>query len=384
MGSESVGKSLMESFHFQEKAPSAPAFVQQRKKLLPEALEALFHGFTNQLHPEKKYRGYRLFAVDGSSLKSAAYPQDPLSYLPGTDRQHGWNKHHINALFDLENGIYTDLIVQKEHEKNENKALCEMADRSSVSEPVIVLADRNYGSLNHLAHLENRGWNYVIRLKERNSVFGVRLPDSPMFDEPVTLALGRFSKGQLEKTNASIPENYYHLTAQITFDFLPVGRTEFYALHFRAVRIEISDGNTETLITNLDSEEFPPEKLKALYAKRWGIETSFRSLKYTVGLIHLHSKIPMLVLQEVFAAFLIFNFTQAVSWGVKISQDSQKKRQRLNFSDAVFACYRFLRRSVKNLEALLRRKRLPVRPGRVFLRRSSSGNRISCFYLSSR
>ena len=25
----------------------------------------------------------------------------------------------MNALFDLENGIYTDLIVQKEHEKNE-------------------------------------------------------------------------------------------------------------------------------------------------------------------------------------------------------------------------------------------------------------------------
>lgn len=93
MGSESVGKNLMESFHFQEKAPSTPAFVQQRKKLLPKALEDLFHGFTSQLHPEKKHRGYRLFAADGSSLKSAAYPQDPLSYLPGTDRQHGWNKH---------------------------------------------------------------------------------------------------------------------------------------------------------------------------------------------------------------------------------------------------------------------------------------------------
>lgn len=178
VGSESIGKNLMEAFDFQEKAPSAPAFVQQRKKLLPKALEALFHGFTSQLYPEKKYRGYRLLAVDGSSLKSAAYPQDPLSYLPGTDRQHGWNKHHINALFDLENGIYTDVVVQKEHEKNENKALCEMAGRSSVSGPAIVLADRNYSSLNNLAHLENRGWNYVVRLKERGSVLvcGCRSP----------------------------------------------------------------------------------------------------------------------------------------------------------------------------------------------------------------
>lgn len=59
-----------------------------------------------------------------------------------------------------------------------------MASRSAISEPVIVLADRNYGSLNNLAHLENRGWNYVIRLKERDSVFGVQLSDSPVFEVP--------------------------------------------------------------------------------------------------------------------------------------------------------------------------------------------------------
>ena len=183
MSCESVGKNLMKAFRFQEKTPSASAFVQQRKKLLPKALEDLFHSFSNSLTPEKKYRGYRLLAVDGTSLKSSAYPADLLSYLPGTDRQHGWNKHLINALFDLENGIYTDLIVQKEHEKNEGKALCEMTDRSRISEPVILLADRNYASLNNLAHLENRGWKYVIRLKERDSVFGVKLPCFPEFDK---------------------------------------------------------------------------------------------------------------------------------------------------------------------------------------------------------
>lgn len=51
----------------------------------------------------------------------------------------------------------------------------------------------------------------------------------------------------------------------------------------------------------------PLAVLKALYARRWGIETSFRSLKYAVGLIHLHAKKPDLVLQEIFASFLIFN-----------------------------------------------------------------------------
>ena len=37
----------------------------------------------------------------------------------------------------------------------------------------------------------------------------------------------------------------------------------------------------QTIITNLDSVSFPPDELKKLYAMRWGIETSFRDLKYT-------------------------------------------------------------------------------------------------------
>ena len=60
MSCESVGKNLMKAFRFQEKTPSASAFVQQRKKLLPKALEDLFHSFSNSLTPKKKYRGYQV------------------------------------------------------------------------------------------------------------------------------------------------------------------------------------------------------------------------------------------------------------------------------------------------------------------------------------
>ena len=55
------------------------------------------------------------------------------------------------------------------------------------------------------------------------------------------------------------------------------------------------------LMTNLDAAQFPLSALRELYARRWGIETSFRELKYTVGLIHLHSRKSDLVRQEIFA-----------------------------------------------------------------------------------
>ena len=108
----------------------------------------MFHRFTDALAVQKTFLGYRLLAADGTSLKSTSYPEDADAYRPGTERQHGWNLYHINALYDLENGIYTDALVQKEHTKNEDAALCEMAGRSAIPEPVILLADRGYEAYN--------------------------------------------------------------------------------------------------------------------------------------------------------------------------------------------------------------------------------------------
>lgn len=53
------------------------------------------------------------------------------------------------------------------------------------------------------------------------------------------------------------------------------------------------------LYTNLDSETFPIGTIKELYRLRWGIETSFRELKYAIGLSCLHGKKTDFLLQEV-------------------------------------------------------------------------------------
>ena len=54
------------------------------------------------------------------------------------------------------------------------------------------------------------------------------------------------------------------------------------------------------MVTNLPQGEFPAGMLKGLYAMRWGIETSFRALKYNVGMLCFHSLKKELVLQELF------------------------------------------------------------------------------------
>ncbi len=386
MDEKSVWKGLLGYFQHKLDTPSASAFVQQREKLLPCAFADLFQRFTDSLTPRKSFRGYRLLAVDGTSLKSASYPEDADAYQSGTERQHGWNLHHINALFDLENGIYTDVLVQKEHTKNEDKALREMAENSKVSEPVILLADRGYESYNNFACLEKRGWKYLIRLRDRHRkyAYGVALPSRPEFDFPVRLTLGRLTPRQMEQRGIPVPEMYFCIPNNVTFDYLTQGSDNFYPFTARIVRLKRKDGRMETLITNLDQAQFPPAVLKSLYAWRWGMETSFRELKYTVGLVHLHSKKSELILQEIFSAFIIFNFTQAAAWEVDATLGKSKYKRHVNFSDAVYLCCQALRGKSLDASALLVRKLLPRRPGRWYPRPTIAGNRISPLYVPAR
>jgi IS4 transposase len=54
-----------------------------------------------------------------------------------------------------------------------------------------------------------------------------------------------------------------------------------YYLSFRVVRFKHTQDTYEVLLTNLPEDEFSVSELKELYAMRWGIETSFRDLKYS-------------------------------------------------------------------------------------------------------
>ncbi|MBE6018134.1 MAG: transposase [Lachnospiraceae bacterium] len=77
--------------------------------------------------------------------------------------------------------------------------------------------------------------------------------------------------------------------------------------------VQRNDDLYETLLTNLPEDAYPPDRLRGLYNQRWGIETSFRSLKYTTGLLHLHSKKVACIKQEIYAKVIMYNFTEMVT-----------------------------------------------------------------------
>ena len=118
-----------------------------------------------------------------------------------------------------------------------------------------------------------------------------------------------------------------------------------YTMQFRVVRFLLSSGEYETIITTLPRFVFSIEDIKELYHMRWGIETAFRDIKYAIGLINLHSKKEDLVMQEIFAALIVYNFCTRIASAVVVEKRQQAiYAYQVNFKMAVYLCKNFYRR----------------------------------------
>ena len=249
----------------------------------------------------------------------------------------------------------------------------------------LLIADRGYESYNLMAHCQEKGWSFLIRVKDLTPTgiaASLNLPHTDRFDVPVSLSITR-KQGIQARTLC----NYKFLPTNSRFDFLPSSSRKrdpiiFYPLHFRAVRFKITPDVYETVLTNLPANTFPSEELKRLYAMRWGIETSFRELKYTIGLLHFHSKKTEFIFQEVFAALTMYNFAEAITQSVVIRHAERKYLYQVNFSQAAYICRQFFRSNISppSVETLIAKYIVPIRPDRHNARNLAVKSALSFLY----
>ena len=312
MGGGSLSNELVDMFNCSADVASSSAFVQQRSKIKLEAFESIFKSFSQNISKDFN-KDMRILAVDGSDIHIATNPDDKDSYFPRKNGANPYNLLHLNALYDLKNGIYQDAILQKARVRNEHKALVDMdvnlnLTRKQTNETKLLFQDKN---------------------------------------------------------------NYKYVASSQTFDYLPLKNkknepVKFYKLSFRIIRFHISKDTFETVLTNLDKDMYPLEKIKELYASRWGIETSFRALKYTVGMLNFHAKKVMLIQQEIYARMIMYNFAQMITSHVVIEKKQRKYTYKANFSVAVHMCRLFYKGKATptDLEAIIVKNLIPIRPDR--------------------
>ena len=237
----SLTHEMLNCFHFSEHTPSVPAFIQQRSKLLPEAMAFVFSEVVHAFPCGAGVDGYRLIACDGSDLHYAANPNEPENFFTASEQTRGYNLLHLNALYNLGSRRYVDALIQPRRQVDEVGAFVSMIDRFPFDERVIFTADRGYESYNVLAHIEQRGMRYLIRVKQPMSngiTRGLKLSQNVALDLDFHIVLTRKQTKQV-KANLDL---YRIIPKDSRFDFCDREYQLYYPLDFRVVSVEISSG----------------------------------------------------------------------------------------------------------------------------------------------
>ncbi|MDE6678987.1 MAG: transposase [Ruminococcus sp.] len=281
---------------------------------------------------------------------------------------------------------YTNVIIKKKRTSNERVSFIDMIEKHHSDDiPIIFTADRGYECYNDMAHVTECGHKFVIRVKDIDSqgiTADLGLPDT-YFDKSMTLKLTRRDTQKIKemrKTDARIRRIIGD------FDYLPKdydrkAPAQFYELPIRIVRFKVKN-TTEVIMTNLPEEEFSVGEIRKIYAMRWGIETSFRDLKYTIGLNYYHARKSDSILQEIYSRIVMYNFCQLITNNAKIkcpkSAKGRKFAYRINFSQSVQICREFLKNKIKcnYVIIMIEKYILPIHKGKAHLRTKSPRREI--------
>lgn len=360
---------------------SVSAYVQQKSKLSPACFRHVFHAFTQQLPCKSRLdHQYRLFAFDGSDFNQIWNVKS--KNIVKRSKKQPYCQIHVNAMYDLLNNTYHDCIIQPKSQTNERGAALEMLKRLDYQQPYIIMMDRGYDGFNMIENCNRlKNCYYVIRTRTgQNAIREIKnLPARPCDQDllcRVTISNHYYAVNHKKENIHLVTHQKQHYKKKISkntkdqrWDF-----ENFCQVKFRACKIKINDPDTgkeewEVLLTNLNRHDFPLERMKELYHLRWGIESSFRKLKYDLGSVQFHSKQDRFVEMELYAHLTMFNAISQINAQAYVPQHHCKYQYVINFKMACSTVQKRYWISSSNLNFTgilirLSRHTIPIRPGR--------------------
>ena len=254
------------------------AFFKARKNILPDAFKELFlmtRDMVLNKNKIKRHKGYRILAIDGSELTLQRTRDNQEIFAQGNGSAKNKTNAEISLLYDVISGYVIDAQIGSIGVNERDYAKKNLTYFSSIcDEKDIVIFDRGYPSRDMIAVLTGMGCKYLMRL-----------PDSSF-------------KGVKEN-----PSNDFRITVST--------KTDTYSV--RVVRVILKSGEVETLITNLSEDEFNADDFLDLYFLRWGIETTYDTLKNKLLIEKFAGRSPVAVLQEFYAMMFVLNCIVAMS-----------------------------------------------------------------------
>lgn len=245
---------------------TASAFVQQRNKLSWTVFEDAFEHFNANCNDVKKYKGYRVLAIDGTTVNMARNPKSD-SFVQNDSNPKGYNQLHVNPLYDVLNKTYQHCIIQPQPQMDEVGCLAFYLSWYDFKEKTLIVADRGYESYNTFAHfLEHPNVDFLIRVKQDRTAMR-EIGKLPMTELDVDVSFTiTTTQTKVDKENGYILVQTRKNEDKVYSSKTRAGRWDFsspYPMKFRVVRVLLDTGEYETLATSLP-RSFTPAEIKEL------------------------------------------------------------------------------------------------------------------------
>ncbi len=340
MEGNTLNKEIFSNFSDKDERMTASAFVQQRDKLKPGVFKALLHEFNATMIDTETMKGLRVFAIDGSDFCTPLNKQSKW-YIPNhyirKDGQEakGTCLMHGNFLYDLLNKQYMDV----NEARDERDGAIKLIENIENPQNTLTIMDRGYSGFNMIEHCNRFGGYYVIRFPISNTIKEINdLPDEPC-DIDLEIKVSTKSQQFCDlygyrhiNVHKGKKDEYSDKTVTSQWDFEEKCTVKFRACKFRINDSGVGKNVWEVLVTNLPRNKFDLNDMKRIYHLRWGIETSFRELKYALGAINFHSKKDKFILQELYAHLLMFNATSRIAACIPVKNSKKGRAYAVDFT----------------------------------------------------
>ena len=249
---------------------TASAYSQARYKLKHTAfIELNRTAIVKTVYRDEDYHkfwGFRVLAIDGSKivLPNTQNVRDEfgtINYSNGKDSEIiGQHPYALaSVLYDVLNRVAIDARLGKARDYEIDLAIEHLAQTQAKD---LLTMDRNYPSYRMLAELTKSKRDFVIRCSAAS------------FAPARSMLKGDGANSQIVTLNPCAEQKPVMQKLG-----LPL------SLKVRFVRVTLSTGEHEVLVTSLHNEEsYPTAQFAELYYLRWGIETFYGLLKTRLGL----------------------------------------------------------------------------------------------------
>lgn len=335
-----------------------------RAKLKYQAFVELNHHLTDFFYRQfqaQTWHGFNLLGVDGSTLRvpDQAAIADHFGVWRSTKGEKPCPKARVSQMFDVLNNITVDAIISPKSEGERELAAFHFL---KLQPQDLILMDRGYPAHWLFNLVLSMGANFCARISYKNWRVAKQFYRSG-------------KKEQIVKIEPS-PESF-RKCFEMGLDNKPI--------KVRLLRVELSSGETEILVTSLtDMEKYPQELFSDLYHLRWPVEEDYKYLKYRLQVENFSGKTVRSVYQDFHAKVFSKNLAAAIASttkrAIQLKSAPLKFTHQINFAQALSKMKNTIvllfKYSAKDVHALAEKIRTifiqttePVRPGRKFPRR---------------